>query len=353
MLLVLPVDILYLIIIYPFKIKCAVFFATEKWPDLIQAVTKDVEVACISHPVFIFKNFRSKVRYIPASIFYVPAAIGLFLPKSLNLWWSNVIIYLAKKLLSHFYECNAALVVHSDALPFGRCLVLAANELGIKSVCIQHGNFRDCNIIREQDGFLCAHNIVRSVEDAQIIAASNEHTKIYVLPDFFKIKVGKNNRKSENLTVLLLGEGYHIVDPDFNRKYLAYLELIQAQLISYGVNVVFRPHPSEMGINWGKRFREINLDPLEACLGGVDAVIGYSSTLLYESAEIGLLAFYVDPLLNGHNITGRNGAYIYRFTVAEELIKCVRINKKVEQDLQPNLSQPTHNNEVLEIIIGQ
>ncbi len=330
----LPFDLLFLLYVNLIKKKFGVFFATEKWPNLTSAVSKEVETASISSPAFLFRRSERGAIYFPASVFYVPAAIGLFLPKSLHLPWTKFIVFFEKKILKNFAKDSATIVVHSDALPFGRGLIMAANEVGIKSVCIQHGSFRDENIIAERDGFLCAHNIVRSAEDASIICKANDATKIHLQIDFFKLKIGGGNGKSIGPTVLLLGEGYHIVDKYFNEQYLTYLELMQDQLLKHKFNVVFRPHPSERNLRWNDRFSIISREPLQSCLSKVDAVIGYSSTLLQESAEVGIPAFYVDPLGDGHHIMGRNGVIIHRYAdvaqIDQEITKKIRASGNFE-----------------------
>lgn len=348
---VLPFDVCFLFYIYLVRRKYSIFFATEKWPSLVNMVSKEVSAASISSPIFLLRRFELKSIYFPASIFYVPAALGLFLPESFHLRWSKLVVLGVKRILKNFSENKASIVVHSDALPFGRCLIMAANELGIKSVCIQHGSFRNENIIAEQDGFLCAHNIVRSVEDAGIICKANDKTKIHLLVDFFKLRVDKDKGRPIAPTVLLLGEGYHIIDENFNERYLAYLELIRGQLLKHNFNVVFRPHPSERNLRWNDKFPIVSRETLESCLSKVDAVIGYSSTLLQESAEVGILAFCVDPRDDGHHIMGRNGAVIHRYAGVEKINQEIEKRRKGGDDFEFIDKQPDLYWDVMRVLI--
>lgn len=303
-----------------------ILIATEKWPKLTEITAERTRTACISPVTFIFNHSKSKAGYIPASIFYLLAALGLALPDRLQKRWSSIAVNIVSMILRQVANKSAALVVHSDALPFGRALVMAANKSGLRSVCIQHGNFREYNVIREQDGFLCTDNIVRSIEDGDIIKKTATQTSIHVDPGFFTLCIGDKESTSIDPKVLLLGEGYHIIDSNFNEIYLKELELLQYALTELEVSVAFRPHPSERKMVWKNRFNEVDLAPLEHSLTTADAVVGYSSTLLQESAEIGIPTFYLDPQERGHSIIGRNGAVIFKFNSPEQIVEMVKSN---------------------------
>ncbi len=328
LLLTLPLDTLVLAFILISGKKFNILIATEKWPKLTEVTAERTRTACISPITFLVNHFRTKAGYFPASIIYILAALGLALPDRLRKRWSSIVINIVSMILKQVASKSAALVVHSDALPFGRALVMAANESGLRSVCIQHGNFREYNLIREQDGFLCMHNIVRSREDGQIIERVSIRTAIHLMPDFFKIKVNKIENKGSRANIMLLGEGYHILDESFNAKYLECLSSLEGRLYNSGVDVKFRPHPSERKFNWNNRFTNIDTMALEASLADVDAVIGYSSTLLQEAAEIGIPSFYVEPIKSQRTMAGRNGFNIIKLDNVDQVLKAAEQHRK-------------------------
>lgn len=344
LLLTLPLDALILAFILISKKRFNVLIATEKWPKLTEITASRTRTACISPVTFFKDHLKSKARYFPASIFYLLSALGLALPNQLRKKWSDIAVYLVFVILRRVTNKSATLVVHSDALPFGRALVMAANKSGIRTVCIQHGNFREYNVIREQDGFLCTNNIVRSIEDGNIIKKTATQTLIHVDPGFFTICIGDNASSSIAPKVLLLGEGYHIIDSDFNEIYLKELELLQYALTDLDVSVAFRPHPSERKMVWRNRFKEIDLAPLEHSLTTADAVVGYSSTLLQESAEIGIPTFYLDPQKRGHSITGRNGAVIYKLNSPEQVVEILKSNLNNLRKIQIVATEDKYSN---------
>lgn len=308
----LPFDILLFIYIILKGKKYDIIFSTRKWPDLITATSRSANVALLSAPNSILFCYRNNVEYVPASLFYLLTSIGVWIPKKIHKNWSLIAIKSIDQFLGQLYKDKASLVVHSDALPFGRALVLASRNLSVRTICIQHGNFREYNIVEEQDGFLCDVNITRSAEDSRIIKKSNPSTILIAIPDFFLPNVC-NRQVGPTPRVLLLGEGFHVLDRDFNKTYIQYLQCLAKKLKDIGLEAVFRPHPSERNRYWGRTFKNIDYDDLSASLGRTDAIIGFNSTLLQEAAEIDIPTFYVDPLHRGHEIVGRNNIKILKF----------------------------------------
>jgi len=347
--LVLPMDLVIGVYIIVSGKRFNLFFATEKWPDFTEVSASRASTASILPPTHIIHYSKSK--YFPASIFYVPAAIGLFLPSALHNRWSSVVVMLTSSILKRLASTSATLVVHSDALPFGRALVVAANKIRIKTVCIQHGSFRESNIIDEQDGFLCDLNIVRSLEDSEIIRKASRQTDIHVIPDFFKIRLNQNREKKLRPRVILLGEGYHILDKDFNRVYLDYLVILQNELLERGVDVDFRPHPSERKMRWGNLFKSIDRGLLQESLSQANAVVGYSSTLLQECAEIGIPSFYVEPNGEERKIDNRNGVSIIKLIQVDYLISCAQMNHSQVENILENSKVDRANLDILELLL--
>ena len=333
LLLALPFDIFYILLVVISGKKYDCFFATEKWPDLIAAMPTSVSIAIIAPPTYFFKWRGKNLHYMPASVFYIIATLGLLSSKSNKFYRSVQIIKIISILLKKITIDNAKIVVHSDALPFGRSLVLAFEAINCTTICIQHGTFRSYNKIDEQDGFLCKINIVRSQEDAEIIRNCNKKTKIYVLKEFFQIELTKSNRAPTNTKpiILLIGEGFHIIDEQFNTLYLDYLSNISHGIENAGMVAVFRPHPSERNVSWNSRFLVIDKSPLNEILNRIDCVIGYSSTLLQECAEIGIPSYYIKVNDKTHVIKGRNNVKIELFSNLENSFNKINnyfLNKK-------------------------
>lgn len=269
------------------------FVVTDKWPSLTESLSKSINVATISPPSSIFSNWSRKIGYIPASPIYILVTLGLFLPASLKIKWSSFAVGVISHILRRFCRGRPIIIVHSDALPFGRSIVLSSKILNGLSICIQHGIFHVDSAIKERDGFLCDYNIVRSSHDAEIIQESSLITKFVVSPSFFRIKVRPLFDSRLVPSVLLLSEGFHIIDKLFNDQFIAHLCELSSKLCEAGIRVIFRPHPSERNRDWSSDFSVIDKSPLENCLGRIDAVVGFSSTLLQECAEIGIPAFSI------------------------------------------------------------
>jgi hypothetical protein len=314
----LPFDIILLLYLIINKKKYDCLFLTLKWPELITKKSLKANVAVVAAPTAILFCHRNKIEYIPASLFYILASFGLWIPKKMREEWSFLAVKSITIMIRNFFKDTASLVVHSDALPFGRALVIAAKNLGVTTICIQHGNFREYNIVTEQDGFLCDVNITRSNEDSKIIKKSNPNTILKPIPDFFLLSTGESYRGAVP-RVLLLGEGFHILDANFNNLYIRQLQSLALKIKKIGLEVVFRPHPSERNKYWKNKFENIDNDDLVTSLAKTSSVIGFSSTLLQEAAEIKIPTFYIDPLLNGHRIYGRNNAIISKLKSMDQI----------------------------------
>lgn len=311
----LPFDILvisFLMVVKKQKIQFIV--ATEKWKELPAELALIGSVGCITDPSKLFTCLKNKCIYIPASVFYIPAALGLLFGKAEKQEkYSEFVIKFTKFLLKKFGLKNAVTIVHSDALPFARSLVISSNQIGYHTICIQHGTFREEIVIHEQDGFLCKTNFARSIQDGRIIKRHSPLTNIIVDEFFFKLKRDFKADRQSSLKVLLVGEGYHIIDPEFSDVYISKLILLAKELEREGFNVVYRPHPSESKMNWRKVFKFVDRMPLQKTVLDTAAVIGYSSTLLHEMSELGIPSFFLDVLENDHKIEGRNKNIIYKF----------------------------------------
>ena len=220
-------------------------------------------------------------------------------------------------------------VVHSDALPFARSFIMAANKMSAKTICIQHGNFHLGTIISEIDGSLSSVNIVRSNVDGEIIRPSSPSSKIILAPGFFRLQIPYLAKGGEKPVVLLIGEGFHIVDKKFNKDYINRLQEIAAMLKSKNLDIIFRPHPSERNLNWKSKFEVIDSISLEKSLSQVDAVIGYSSTLLFEASSLGIIAVCVD--VNGRFKVGidlvRNHCTIHKWHGLEGFLELITNNR--------------------------
>jgi hypothetical protein len=347
------VDIFILIFIIVYGKKFKVLIATEKWPDLSKILGEQTQTACIAPLTFLFRRRSATTQYIPASFFYVLAAAGLVLPEKLASKWSMLVVYLTAAILRRISSGCTSLVVHSDALPFGRALVMGANKVGIKTICIQHGTFSESDVIAERDGFLCSHNIVRSKEDAKIIQDSGKNSTIHIIPEFFRIKLKEAPRQRSESIIVLLGEGFHIIDKEFNSIYLRYLSELHGHLLDLGANVIFRPHPSERKFDWSEYFCRVDLSPLATSLAEVDAVVGYSSTLLLEAAEAGIPSFYTDPKNTSRVMLGRNGVQLKRFDTPEQVLVDADCHFKSAQPIDGLPSTETISEKVVGIVLGQ
>lgn len=297
--LVLPFDILYLIAIRIFIGRSNpgyVFNSSKALNQCFDAVgDKSKIVFLVSDPIAYVRCGSLSIRYIPASPIYIICGIlpwrGRFREIS-----NKIIIKFAKFLLSQLFTPGRIIfVMHSDALPFARSLLFAMQDCPIYSpisVVIQHGIFHEHFDCTELDGSLANVNVTRSEFDTELIKRNNKNSLFIVSKNFFLPSVSESIVDNVK-PVILVGEGFHVVDRQLSQKYISQLKTIEQELLSYGWCVKYRPHPSEK-LNY-RSFGFMNIDTanLSESLGSALAYIGYSSTLLVEAASIGIPCYAV------------------------------------------------------------
>lgn len=277
-------------------------------------------LAWVGAPHLLLSVLRHGGLYVPASPLYLLLTAALFLPVRWQQRVGRWAVRLCTAQLRLAGIATGMLVHHSDALPFGRAVVLAARRHGLVTVCLQHGIFHSSSAIAERDGSLSDINVVRSQFDAGLIAQSAPASRFLVEPDFFLPPVAPAPTPPASRCVTLLGEGWHQCDAAFSARYLDRLRGLQAELLAAGVVVVFRPHPCERKLARGFGLQHLDNGPLDACLQRSALVVGYSSTVLLEAASIGVPAAQID--VDGIFNPGmdRDGVAVVKATTAAELL---------------------------------
>ena len=167
------------------------------------------------------------------------------------------------------------------------------NQLKKHTICLQHGLFHTFDIINERDGSFCTVNTVYSDFDGEIIKNANKCTIIDIRPMLFLSKLDFCPSPCTKTNIMLIGEGMDLIDKDFQKKYLNTLINIEKELVSMSVNVIFRPHPYDKVKYMKNLFNNVSTDSLDETLKNIHAVIGFSSSLLYECAELGIPSFHI------------------------------------------------------------
>lgn len=268
----------------------SIIYTTKKWPEIYCGM-KGYRKIFLGSPAFLFEAIKSRGLYLPASLIYV--AIVIIWPRDgVRSVYSNYLIKISSFFLSSFSSNASFLVVHSDALPFARTLIFSAKNKNIKSVCLQHGILRGEYQTRERDGFMSDINIMRSKSDIDILQKINPVSKCYALPHFFMPNIINSNGVGGN-KLILVGEGFHVIDENFSDKYIKHLRGLEIKLVELGYQVQYRPHPSEKFLYRSLGFQDYDVSSLESSLLSARAFIGYGSTLLAEASSVGVPSFYL------------------------------------------------------------
>lgn len=276
--------------------------------------------AWVGAPHLLLSVLRHGGVYVPASPLYLLLTAALFLPAAWQQRVGQVAVRLFAAQLRLAGIGSGTLVHHSDALPLGRAVVLAAQRLGLTTVCLQHGIFHISSAIAERDGSLSNINVVRSQLDAALIAQSAAATRFLVEPDFFIPRVAADGPAPAGMRITLLGEGWHQCDAAFGARYLDRLRSLEAQLLAAQAEVVFRPHPCERTLAQGFGFTQLDTGPLDACLQRSALVVGYSSTVLHEAASVGVTSAQIDVDGVFNASMDRDGVAVVKAASAADLL---------------------------------
>jgi hypothetical protein len=303
--------VIFLFYFFLYKPKKSHIFVTFKWPILFD-LEKDVRPIFIGTVANIFTVIKYRGIYIPASLIYVMLGI---LPwrcrfrSKINYF----LIRLSGWIVKFFAQDGSILFHHSDALPFARSLVMGAKLNAIKTVCIQHGAFHADSKSHERDGLLSDLNVFRSDFDASLVSELTSDMNFLVLPDLFLLNIDKV--EAGNKRVILLGEGYHIIDKAISNEYLSMLKEIESALIIHGFKPVYRPHPSEKVFYRTFDFQNYDVEDLSTSLSKADAVIGFTSTVLFEASGAGIFSFYLTVIGKSLGLEGRGNDYLKPFLI--------------------------------------
>lgn len=331
-----PLDIvIYLVflIFNPFRCQFArIVFVTDIFPALV--ARSSTSLCCfVGAPNLLLQAIRNRGVYIPASLVYIFLALSRWNPSKSRGMGADFAIRLLTVMLRPFVSTGSVMVFHSDALPFGRSVLFAGKRLGLRTCCIQHGIFHQSSAISEVDGYLCDVNVVRSSQDGELIRQASPETSIVVEPDFFlrcdideasDLLPDRSGKK-----IIVLGEGWRLVDAKFSERYMQRIQQMANDLLVKGFDVVFRPHPSERGLGSRYGFDKVDAGPLDDCIASANAIIGYSSTVLFEAASLGVLACQIDVDRQHFPGLSRDGVMIEKICTAGDVAVALNARKFV------------------------
>lgn len=275
------------------------------------------------------RALRAGALWIPVGPLYITLALCR---------WSlqpqvPVLVALAMRglgaLIERHLHAGATLVLHSDALPLARALIVIVRARGGTVCCLQHGLLHETSEMNEIDGSLSDVNVVRSRAAAGLIARANADSRFLVEPDLFIPSLPAGERSSR--AVVLVGEAWHVCDQALHDTYMRRLRTLQRELAALGVASVFRPHPLERVRSVGYGFVRLDLAPAARSLARHAAFVGYSSTLLHEAASVGRLAMQLT--LSGFPLPALDASTalpVHTVSTADDLARLLRDHQRSE-----------------------
>ena len=232
--------------------------------------------------------WRRGALWIPVSPLYVALAWSKWTTQGQFHWIARLIVEWFGGELGQRLNKDSWLLVQSDGLPLARAVIAVARRSGAGVCCVAHGIFHEQYAMPEIDGSRSDLNVVQSEVDANIIRRANPATVVLIEPELFRPPVPRT--RQPGLSVLLVGESWHVIDKEFDRVHLCRLREIEELLITNKIPVLFRPHPSERHRAWRYGFRRLDFGSKIRSFERFSVFVGYASTLLHEADAVGLNA---------------------------------------------------------------
>ncbi len=201
----------------------------------------------------------------------------------------------------HLLSKDSVLIfLDEDTQPVGAFFSIISKTLSnSRSICIQHGYFRDINKSLPVDGSLCDLNFSWDLEQARLIKPNLNGC--HVLGPFIDIKYTDHKPIT---SLIFVGTGENSYNPDkYNRLLNIFSMIIRSKALqALDFPLMYRPHPWEIVSGEPKSLSSSNIEliPKDLLLYKERRIfIGHYSSLLYEA---GLCGHVVINILDPHTI---------------------------------------------------
>lgn len=204
------------------------------------------------------------------------------------------------------------LVLWNDAMFVERLLVFCGRQVGVRSICIQHGIFHDTFDRRLLDGYYADYMFVWGKSQADLYQGCGfDKGKLRIMGYPYRVE-NLCCSKNDNV-VCLLGENIEIIDKELGAKKRCVYEKIAEFLLDHDYKVVYKPHPFEND----KKFLPSNIEILSIGLSKAfdkyNKFIALTSTALLEATLHGKIAVqYLDDDFGGCNFSLKGFSYTTR-----------------------------------------
>jgi hypothetical protein len=188
-------------------------------------------------------------------------------------------------------------ILFNDSLPLERTYCLLAKEKGLRTACVQHGVFTSASPPRVYDGGIADLMLVFDEHQRRLLVEGGVPAdKVRIIGFHSDMTRTESLAAGRKRRVCILGQPWGAYYPEIETRYHALLERVIPALKQAGLNLAFKPHPSEQAAPYLDRYEPIERASLERCLGKYDVFISFTSTALIEATLAGRVAIQIfDP----------------------------------------------------------
>ena len=271
------------------------YFWGIRFKEIILSLPVD-EVCIVGGPKQLFFCVKHHRHYLPCLNMWNILLSGLLSRSTIdNSRIANLIRSFAVKLKKNASPL-AVLIVDNDSLPMQRTAVLAARVAGIhQTVCVQHGIFQSKSPGHIMDGWFAdkmfvmneiqRFMLIKKGMDPKKIKVMGFHTSPY-LPERSTSLPGQRR-------ICFLGQPWSKYSDKIGMRYLEIVERIMVILRANELDVVYKPHPGELGCKYLAKIKNVINAPLSVIIENYDVFISLTSTALIETEVAGRISIQI------------------------------------------------------------
>lgn len=316
-----------------------ILFYAPKFPDLINAriryrikILTVTPFASFTKSEYNISNFP--IYFFSKKILFFYQTDPLLESKKAKKFISDIIKWLQSSSIKY-------LIVSNDWLFIERFLIYCANQVNIKSICIQDGLFSK-NSFTEANKKYANYMFSWSSEQAELIKTrgfSDDQVKILGYPHNIKTHHAPPTNKKK---ICIFGQPYESYSSELGKKKKELFSKLIGFLNDSFKTVVYKPHPGEKDIRYIPEGVETFTGPITDAIEQFDIFISISSTALLEATLADKIAIQIyDETFQSDNLQETGFAYSIDSKNLNEIVYYI---SSLNSSFLSSCTMPVHEN---------
>jgi hypothetical protein len=218
------------------------------------------------------------------------------------------------------------LVLQTDSNPINRLLLFAARTAGLRSICIQHGIFQRGSPAHIVDGWMADYTLVYDPYQRSVLTEKGMAPERLPVLGFHARPVEQRMpppASGRDRRICFMGQPWANFQAALGERYLSIVRRVFGDLRAAGLEVVFKPHPREVGRGYLRDFVPCFEGSMAEALERFDVCVSITSTALLEATIAGRVAIQVhDAAFDADRFDEAGYAHCVPVDRLDELVTC-------------------------------